>query len=472
MTRDRSLEATVLLQDILIVLAAMMLSRGAHALLVNLVPTLKPPVAAGDYAHLLLVFLPTWIFAADRLGIHRLRTLTGGKLEIARRVILTQAWGIAAIGLILTFAQVSLNRSLIIVFLALSTTMLLVAKALQAPWLERRRGQSRVLLIGDAPAEVAGEFERLRGRHVERWTGDDVAGLKARFRTGAVDEVVLSGRLPPDQLAAFVGACAEAGLPVFIPIPLEPQALPLPAPEVETVGNNDYVVYQPRKLDSGVLAAKAIADRVLAAVLIVLFAPIMLLVALAVLISVGRPVLFVQRRAGLYGHPFPMLKFRTMHAGADAKRAALGVLNEMDGPVFKMRDDPRVTAHRTDPAPHQPRRAAAAVQRAGRPDEHRRAAAAAARRDPGADRPPPPPPVDPPGAHLSVAGERAQRSDVRGVDGAGPRIRRQLDAVAGPRDPAAHHPGDRQPPRRAVAAQKFTCAGGHLWCVVHRPHQR
>ena len=123
---------------------------------------------------------------------------------------------------------------------------------------------------------------------------------------------MLSGRLPPEQLAAFVGACAEAGLPVFLPVPLEPQALPLPPPEVETVGNSDYVVYQPRKLDSGVLAAKAIADRVLAAVLIVLFAPIMLLVALAVLVSVGRPVLFVQRRAGLYGHPFPMLKFRTM----------------------------------------------------------------------------------------------------------------------------------------------------------------
>jgi exopolysaccharide biosynthesis polyprenyl glycosylphosphotransferase len=344
MTRDRSLETTVLLQDILIVLAAMMLSRGAHALLVNMVPTLKPPVAAGDYAHLLLVFLPSWIFAADRLGIHRLRTLTGGKLEIARRVILTQAWGIAAIGLILTFAQVSLNRSLIIVFLGLSTAMLLMAKALQAPWLERRRGQSRVLLIGDASAEVAGEFERLRGRHVERWTGGDTAGLEARFRTGAFDEVVLSGRLPPEQLAAFVGACADAGLPVFLPVPLEPQALALPAPEVETVGNSDYVVYQPRKLDSGVLAVKAIADRVLAAVLIVLCAPIMLLVALAVVFSVGRPVLFVQRRAGLYGHPFPMLKFRTMHAGADAKRAALGALNEMDGPVFKMRDDPRVTA--------------------------------------------------------------------------------------------------------------------------------
>src|SRR5262249_13547886 len=135
-TRDRSLETTVLLQDIAVVLLAMLLSRVVHAALVSALPTVKPPVAAGEDAHPLLVFLPTWIFAADRLGIHRLQTLTGeNKLEIVRRVILTQAWGVAAIGLILTFAQVSLNRSLIIVFLVTSTALLLVAKAVQAPWL-------------------------------------------------------------------------------------------------------------------------------------------------------------------------------------------------------------------------------------------------------------------------------------------------------------------------------------------------
>src|SRR5206468_7838743 len=101
MTRDRSLETSVLVQDILVVLVAMLVSRVAHGALVAVVPTLKPPVAAGEYAHLLLVFLPTWIFAADRLGIHRLHTITGEKLEIIRRVILTQAWGVASIGLIL-----------------------------------------------------------------------------------------------------------------------------------------------------------------------------------------------------------------------------------------------------------------------------------------------------------------------------------------------------------------------------------
>ena len=60
-----------------------------------------------------------------------MQILAGEKLEIVRRVIMTQAWGVAAIGLILTFAQVSLNRSLILVFLILSTGLLLAAKAVQ-----------------------------------------------------------------------------------------------------------------------------------------------------------------------------------------------------------------------------------------------------------------------------------------------------------------------------------------------------
>jgi len=60
-------------------------------------------------------------------------------------------------------------------------------------------------------------------------------------------------------------------------------------------------------------------------------------------VFVGSPVLYLQRRGGLYGRPFTMLKFRTMRVGAEAERAALLAQNEMDGPVFKLTNDPRVT---------------------------------------------------------------------------------------------------------------------------------
>jgi exopolysaccharide biosynthesis polyprenyl glycosylphosphotransferase len=350
MTRERSLEHTILLQDILLFIAALLLAGWTHAAIVALVPGLKPQVASGEYAHLLLVFLPTWIVAAERLGIHRLRTLAGDRLEIVRRVVLTQAWGVAAIGLILTFAQVSLNRSLIVVFLVLSTALLLVAKALQARWLARQRGQSRVLLIGETSEELTAAFERLRGRQVERWDGTDPRALEARFRAGSIDEVVLVGSFTPAETIAYVEACTEAGVPVFLPLattlpappPLQP-APPLPLPDVAVIGDKHYLVYQPGTLQARALAAKALADRVLAAALIIALLPVMLVVALLVAVFVGRPILYVQRRGGLYGEPFSMLKFRSMRRGAEQERAALDGMNEMDGPVFKMTNDPRVT---------------------------------------------------------------------------------------------------------------------------------
>jgi lipopolysaccharide/colanic/teichoic acid biosynthesis glycosyltransferase len=359
MNRDRSLEQTILLEDLIVILGALVLSRGAHAMFWRWIPGLKPPTALTEYAHLLLVFLPTWIFAAEKLGIHRLRVLGGQRLEIVRRVVLTQGWGLAAIGLILTAAQTSLNRSLIVTFLALSTVMLLVTKICQTAWLRRHRGQSRALLVGDAAGFLGTEFTRLRGRPVEPWPEDDPEALRAHLQTTAVDEVVLVGRYPAAKVLAFFEVCAEAGLPVFIPVQAQSespsesqsesqsqsqsQSQSLPRPDIETVGANNYLVYQPREVDALPLAVKAVLDRLLAGVLVVALLPLMLLVAIAVRLFVGPSVLFLQQRGGLYGKPFRMGKFRTMRLGAEHERPALEAFNDYDGPLFKMKNDPRVT---------------------------------------------------------------------------------------------------------------------------------
>jgi lipopolysaccharide/colanic/teichoic acid biosynthesis glycosyltransferase len=82
---------------------------------------------------------------------------------------------------------------------------------------------------------------------------------------------------------------------------------------------------------------------VLAAAFFVLTLPVMLLVAALIRLTSPGPALFIQRRGGLHGRPFPMLKFRTMRQDAEVHREALRAANEMDGPVFKIREDPRVT---------------------------------------------------------------------------------------------------------------------------------
>ena len=344
MTRDRSIEQVILLEDVILMVASLLLTHLVHARLTGVIPGLKPPVELREYAYLLLLFLPTWVIAAERIGIHLHQTLTGPRTETIRLVLKTQMWGVAVIAVILVVAQTALNRSLIAIFLVISTLMLLIAKAVQRRWVIRHLGGSRALLIGEASDEVATEMQRLRGRRIERCQSLDPAELSARFRSGPIDEVVLAPTLPAERIGELVDLCAEAGLPAFIPIDHGGRGdLDLPPPAVEAVGHTHFLVYYGRRANAAALLIKAILDRVLAAILIVALAPLILAVAVLVRIFLGRPVLYIQRRGGLYGRPFSMLKFRTMRVGAEQQRADLEAQNEMDGPVFKMANDPRVT---------------------------------------------------------------------------------------------------------------------------------
>ncbi|MFD9438219.1 sugar transferase [Streptomyces sp. NPDC060006] len=88
---------------------------------------------------------------------------------------------------------------------------------------------------------------------------------------------------------------------------------------------------------------KGVVDRIGAAILLTLFAPLMVFVGLLVLADSRGGAFYRQRRIGKNGREFTMLKFRTMVAGADRARAELADLNEGAGLLFKLRRDPRVT---------------------------------------------------------------------------------------------------------------------------------
>lgn len=89
--------------------------------------------------------------------------------------------------------------------------------------------------------------------------------------------------------------------------------------------------------------AKQVMDYTGALVGLLLLAPLMLLIALLIRLTSPGPILFRQERCGLHGKPFVMLKFRTMVTNAEQLRHELESLNEMQGPVFKLSRDPRVT---------------------------------------------------------------------------------------------------------------------------------
>ena len=88
---------------------------------------------------------------------------------------------------------------------------------------------------------------------------------------------------------------------------------------------------------------KRVFDIALSGVSLVVLSPLLACIAAMIKIASPGPVLFRQTRCGLGGRRFTLYKFRSMINNAEQKRAELHQLNELDGPVFKMSDDPRIT---------------------------------------------------------------------------------------------------------------------------------
>ena len=91
------------------------------------------------------------------------------------------------------------------------------------------------------------------------------------------------------------------------------------------------------------LFVKRLFDIVFSIGMLIVLSPVLLLVALAIKLTSKGPLLYKQRRCGLNGRQFTLFKFRSMFVGAEFKKRELAKMNEMDGPVFKMKRDPRIT---------------------------------------------------------------------------------------------------------------------------------
>ena len=113
---------------------------------------------------------------------------------------------------------------------------------------------------------------------------------------------------------------------------------------VEVIGfNTPSLVYANAPCRGWHGHAKTVMDYSLAGVAILALAPVLLIVAALIKLDSPGPVFFTQYRAGKNKQPFRLIKFRTMVQDAEARQASLETLNEAGGPVFKIRNDPRVT---------------------------------------------------------------------------------------------------------------------------------
>ena len=112
---------------------------------------------------------------------------------------------------------------------------------------------------------------------------------------------------------------------------------------VSCVGTYPVITYHTVTLNTGEQVIKRIMDVAGGLAGIVLFSPGMLLAALGIKLDSPGPVIFRQTRVGKNGRTFQIYKFRSMYVDAEARKKELMAQNEMNGLMFKMEDDPRIT---------------------------------------------------------------------------------------------------------------------------------
>jgi exopolysaccharide biosynthesis polyprenyl glycosylphosphotransferase len=169
---------------------------------------------------------------------------------------------------------------------------------------------------------------------------EDIGRVVERNR---VDEVIIADPAFPQQEAVeLVDACHQRGVRVHV----APSTMEILIHRAEFVPGRSVPLFElkPPVFEGLDYAMKRTFDVIGASLILLILSPVLMTIALAIKLTSRGPIVYRSIRPGIGGTPFACLKFRTMQHDADQRQADLESLNEADGAIFKIRDDPRLTA--------------------------------------------------------------------------------------------------------------------------------
>lgn len=260
------------------------------------------------------------------------------------------------VGVFAMFAKVEGTRRLILgLGLIFMFALLFLRDRVTLQWLKRRKNGNAIrekIIIAGSGNEMNELLAELDPDIVAHWDVMDhfdlgtqeVSELFAVLKKQSVSRVVFSAKDTEfEKVARAVEACELQGVEAWIAASFIRSQIARPV--FDAIGNKPMLVLRSTPELSWELLCKAIFDRVGAAIIITVSLPFWIFAAIGIgLHSPGAPVLFSQMRAGRYGQPFRMWKFRTMVANAEEllEQTKADQGNKMDGPVFKLDNDPRI----------------------------------------------------------------------------------------------------------------------------------
>ncbi len=302
-----------------------------------------------------IVLLPIWILLAKLLGLydrdHRaIRHLTADELP---SIAAWAAVGVAAIALVLPLTpadSITPGAAMIGWIAGVGAAFVLRASA-RGLW-RRMTPRERVVVVGDGELALAvrRKVELFRDMHLS--LVDEIEGR--RIRTAArssrpiesqvarVDRIIVaSERIDPDMIGRLAAACRTRQVKLSVVSPLRGRAGPTPL--ISQVADLPVLEYDTWDVSRSTVLLKRTFDILFAGLALLMLAPFVPLIALAIKLDSRGPVFFTQLRAGVNGRPFRLFKFRTMREDAEEALSDVLSFDELEEPMFKLREDPRVT---------------------------------------------------------------------------------------------------------------------------------
>lgn len=319
------------------------------------------------YGQLLLAILVLWVLIALLVDAYRIVERQENIVSVRNAAQQVMMGGAMILVLVAAF-KLDISRSLVGIFLVMNFLTLSIfrvsTKRLRRAVRKRFGGFQYFVVVGttDEALELArtihdhevlgaklfaivrvsngeGNLEKARAICPNLTTIDELPDLVQRH---VIDEIVFA--VPKEQLSGLEEMfllCEEEGVKTRILLNIFPHVISkmqldwlelTPLLTFSTTPDNEYLLFVKRTIDClGALS------------LLVVLSPLMVLTALLVKLTSPGPIIFRQIRCGLGGRQFTLYKFRSMIQGAEGKKSELEALNELDGPVFKVSNDPRCT---------------------------------------------------------------------------------------------------------------------------------
>jgi exopolysaccharide biosynthesis polyprenyl glycosylphosphotransferase len=312
--------------------------------------------------------LGSWLLIFGMLGLY------GSKRLASRRSEALDAFKATTLcAMVLGFASFLLDfkwvtQGFVLTFWVCSTIFVVFTRMAVRTWLRRLRIHGRdsrnMLIVGSNPRAI--EFARtirskpelgyrILGFADDEWSGTqtlreqgwrlvcDLENLRSFVRRSVVDEIVLTVPMRSfhDLASDVVAMCEQQGIVVRVLSDLF--NLKHKPSRTEEFEGSPVITHYNGMVEGWPTTIKRAIDFMLSLLLLIAVGPVLLVTAILIKLTSPGPVFFVQRRIGLNKRVFHIYKFRTMVADAEKKLQDVEHLNEVSGPVFKIKNDPRIT---------------------------------------------------------------------------------------------------------------------------------